>query len=261
MAARPLQLRLHVRRYRLGVLFDAFRLVLPDFIDAFDDRQKADARSPIAVARRKVRAAKERFRIRRQKHRQRPAAAPRSAAELIEDIQRVHIDRVDIRSFLAVDLDADVVLVQVLGDLLVHERLAFHDVAPVAAGVADRQEDQLLFLLGFGQRLGSPRVPVHRIVGVQQQVRARLVGQLVGVLGLLVLAILRRLLFLFLAGRIGARRGGWREHQETGAQRHSQKTRRVKRGHRMVLGGRRGWASSARQVTRASVHRREGPAV
>src|SRR5918997_237835 len=47
-----------------------------------------------------------------------------------------HVDRVDVRALLAVHLDVDEVLVHDPGGRLVLERLALHDVAPVAGRVA-----------------------------------------------------------------------------------------------------------------------------
>src|SRR5439155_3118970 len=60
---------------------------------------------------------------------------------------------------------------------------ALHDVTPVARGIPDRQEDQLVFLLGLLERLGAPGVPVGGVVGVHQEVGALLLGEAVGVLG------------------------------------------------------------------------------
>src|SRR5262249_59716539 len=115
------------------------------------------------------------------------------------------VDVVDGGPVLAVHLDADEVLVEVLGDLLVAERLALHDVAPVARAVADRQEDELALLLGLGERLLAPRVPVHGVVGVLEQVGAGLAGEAVG--GVLFLGR-GGLLRLVGAGRRDAAAGG-----------------------------------------------------
>ena len=56
------------------------------------------------------------------------------------------------------------------GDLLVLERFALHDVAPVAGRVADAQEDGLVLLARLGEGLLAPRKPVHRVVLVLEQV-------------------------------------------------------------------------------------------
>ena len=64
------------------------------------------------------------------------------------------------RALLAVHLDRHEVLVD--HDLLVFERLALHDVAPVAGGVADREQDRLVLTLRELERLVSPRVPLDR---------------------------------------------------------------------------------------------------
>ena len=64
---------------------------------------------------------------------------------------------------------------------LVLERLALHHVAPVAGRVADREEDRLVLRPGLLQRLLAPGIPVHRVVGVLQQVGAGRRRQSVGV--------------------------------------------------------------------------------
>ena len=44
--------------------------------------------------------------------------------------------------------------------------------APVAAGVAYRQEDRLIGRLGLGQRGGSPKAPLHGVVLMQADIGA-----------------------------------------------------------------------------------------
>src|SRR5262245_7110489 len=84
-------------------------------------------------------------------------------------------------------------LVQDFCYLFVVERFPLHDVAPVAGAVTDRQEDQLVILLGLLKGLRSPRMPVGGIVGVHQKIRAGLLGQAVSKLRFfLVFLALRR---------------------------------------------------------------------
>src|SRR5690606_10284351 len=64
-------------------------------------------------------------------------------------------------------------------DLEVLEGLLLHDVAPVARGVADRQEDRAAQPLGGLEGLVAPRAPVHGVVGVLAQVGAGLEEQAV----------------------------------------------------------------------------------
>ena len=92
-------------------------------------------------------------------------------------LHRVHVDRIDVRALLAVDLDADEALVHQRRDLRVLEGLALHHVAPVAGGVADRDEDRLVLAAGAGERLLAPRVPVDRVVRVLEQVGGGLCGE------------------------------------------------------------------------------------
>ena len=65
------------------------------------------------------------------------------------------------------------------GDGGVLEALVRHDVAPVAGGVADGEQDRLVGALGLGQRLGAPGPPVHGVVLVLQQIGAGLAGEAV----------------------------------------------------------------------------------
>ncbi len=71
-------------------------------------------------------------------------------------------------------------VVEVAGRRLVLERFALHDVAPVAGRVADAQEDRPVEQLRPGQRVGPPRRPVDRVVGVLEEVRAGLARESVG---------------------------------------------------------------------------------
>ena len=95
-------------------------------------------------------------------------------------LHRLHVDRVQIRSFLAVHLDRDEVLVHVSGGLRVLERLALHHVAPVASRVANREQDRLVLSLCPLQRVRPPGVPVDRVVLVLEEVGTRLLGEAIG---------------------------------------------------------------------------------
>ena len=87
-----------------------------------------------------------------------------------------HVDRVDIGPLLAVHLDVDEGSVHELCRLVVLEGLALHDVAPVACGVADRQEDGAVLLAGQCQGFVAPGVPVDGVVRVLEEVGAGLGG-------------------------------------------------------------------------------------
>ena len=121
-----------------------------------------------AVARRvgKVRAGEEGgVVVGGQHHRQRPAAGA-SGEELVGGL----VDLVDVGTFLAIDLDTDVQLVHQPRRFLVLERFMRHDVAPVAGGIANRQQDRLVFAAGPVKRFRPPRLPVDGIVRVLQEV-------------------------------------------------------------------------------------------
>ncbi len=106
--------------------------------------------------------------------RHRPAAVP-----VVEGDDGLHVERVDVRALLAVDLDVDEPRVHQLGGGRVGERLVLHHVAPVARRVADREQDRQVLGARAGEGLVAPRVPVHRVLGVLQQVRGRLAREAV----------------------------------------------------------------------------------
>src|SRR5581483_2304941 len=132
-----------------------------------------EARHPVPVLRGEVRAAVERDTVGREEDRHRPAAVPGHR------LHGLHVDRVDVGALLTVDLDVDEALVHEPRDLVVLERLALHDVAPVTGRVADREEDRPVGLPRPGERLLAPGIPVHRVVLVLEEVGARLAGQAV----------------------------------------------------------------------------------
>jgi hypothetical protein len=133
--------------------------------------QQAGAGAAITVARREVGAGEQGLAIGGEHHRHRPAAA---AGEHLED---VHVDGVDVGKLFPVDLDRDVVRVDVGRDVEILERLALHDVAPVARRVADAEQYRPAELARRLERFVAPGPPVDRIVCVLQEIRAALEDQ------------------------------------------------------------------------------------
>ena len=156
-----------------GGMLDASAVLLPHAGELAE--QIEEARLPPSRGRRKVGAPVERLQVRREEHRHRPSAGPRRR------LHERHVDAVDVGPLLAIDLDRDEVAVQPPGNLLVHERLVLHDVAPVARGVADREEDGLVVLPRAREGVVAPGIPVDRICRVLKQVGAALARQAVHV--------------------------------------------------------------------------------
>ena len=130
----------------------------------------------MAVLGRKIGPAVERHALGSEKHGHGPAAAARHR------LHGLHVDLVDVGPLLTIHLDVHEELVHERGDLLVLEGLALHDVAPVARRVTDGQQQGLVFGAGALEGLRAPRIPVHRVVTVLEEVGARLTGEAVGVL-------------------------------------------------------------------------------
>jgi hypothetical protein len=81
----------------------------------------------------KIRAAEKGLLLRREKHRQRPAATPPRQ----QRVRRL-VYLIEVGPFFPIDLDVDEKLVHMRGHGLVLERLVRHHMAPVARRVADR---------------------------------------------------------------------------------------------------------------------------
>ena len=115
---------------------------------------------------REVCAAPEGLGVGGEEHGERPAPL------LAHERERPLVDGVEVGAFFAVHLDVDEEPVHQLSRLIVLEALVGHDMAPVAGGVADREQDRLVGRLRLGQCLRPPRAPVHRVVAVLQEIGA-----------------------------------------------------------------------------------------
>jgi hypothetical protein len=138
-------------------------------------QQVAEGRAAIAGLRRVIGATVEGHAFRREEDGQGPATALAG-----EHLVGLLVDLVQVGALFAVDLDVDEELVHLLRRGRVVKRLVGHHVAPVAGRIADRQQNGLV--AGTGQRQGglAPGVPVHRLLGVLQQVGRGFLGELVG---------------------------------------------------------------------------------
>ncbi len=130
-----------------------------------------EGRHAVAVHRREVGAAVERYRVRREEDGHRPAAATGHG------LHRLHVDLVHVGALLAIHLDGHEEAVHERGDLVVLERLTLHDVTPVAGRVAHREQHRPVLAPRELEGVRAPRVPVYRVVGVLEQVRAGLGGE------------------------------------------------------------------------------------
>ncbi len=158
-----------LRRKRFGRLRHLRAFAPPDLGDL--RQHLGEPRAAPLGGRRKVGAAVKRLQLRRQPDAHRPPARAGGG------LDKVHVDAVDIGTFLAIDLDGHEVLVENGGDGFVLERFVLHHVAPVAGRVSDREKDRLVLLAGPGEGVVAPRKPVDRIAGVLEKVRAAFVAR------------------------------------------------------------------------------------
>ena len=83
-----------------------------------------------------------------------------------ERLHRLHIDIVDIWTFLAVYLYRDKMLVHDGGSILVLEGFALHDMAPVAGRIANAEQNRFIFPFCLFQGFLAPGIPIYRVVCV-----------------------------------------------------------------------------------------------
>jgi len=98
----------------------------------------------------------------------------------LEREERLDVDGVHVRAFLPVHLDGHEMGVEESRHLWVREGLMLHHMAPVAGRIADREQDRPVLAPRLLEGLRCPGVPVHRVVGVLQEVGTGLVDKAVG---------------------------------------------------------------------------------
>ena len=148
---------------------DLFRLLPVEARDFFQDLR--EARPSVLRFGREIGAAPERLAVGGQKHGEGPAAL------FAQGMQGAHINRIYVGPFFTIYFDVDVKTVHNFCDGRVFEAFMCHDMAPVTGGVADGEQNGLVFRLGTGERVWAPWVPMDRIVLVLQKVGAGLVGK------------------------------------------------------------------------------------
>lgn len=89
----------------------------------------------------------------------------------------VHVEGVDIWALLAINFDADEVLIQEAGHFRVGEGFPFHHMAPMAGGVANGEEYGFILLPGALKGFCCPWVPINGVVGVLAEVETLFVCQ------------------------------------------------------------------------------------
>ena len=148
-ACREVLLGADVRRDAGRGLLDLVAALRPGAGDG--GQQLAERGHAVARLVGEVGAAVEGPAVRREEDAHGPAALPG------QGLDGVHVDGVEVGALLAIDLDGHEVLVQVGRRGLVLERLALHDVAPVAGRVADGQEDRPVELARRARAPPRPR--------------------------------------------------------------------------------------------------------
>ena len=146
----------------LGLAEKGCPLVPPGVGDGF--QQGGETLAAVAFVGRKIGAPEKRFELGGQPDVQRPAA--RAGAGLHVG----HVNAVHVGALLAVEFDRHEILVQLGGDGGVFKTLVRHDVAPVAGGVADGEQDGFVLGAGAGKGGLAPLQPIHGIIGMLAKV-------------------------------------------------------------------------------------------
>jgi hypothetical protein len=135
----------------------------------------AEGRQAVPCLGRKIGADEKGHQVGRvEEHGQRPAAAA-ALQRLVGQL----VDAVEVGAFFPIKLDVQEVRIHQRRGGWIGKTLARHHVAPVAGGVADRQQDRLAGGARGGQRIVAPGVPVDRVLPMLAQVEAGRGGEAV----------------------------------------------------------------------------------
>ena len=163
------------RRIRIGLglnggrdglarLEDARPVLLPHGSDLLKDIHKT--RHPQPAGFWKVAAGKEGFSF--GGHENGKGPTPVSGQGLAYE----HVDLVYIWTLFTVYLDGDKILVQKTGHFVIFKRLVCHDMAPVTRGIPNGKKDRPVLCLCLLEGVITPGIPVHRVVGMLEKIRA-----------------------------------------------------------------------------------------
>jgi hypothetical protein len=144
----------------------------PTFGDGRADFQPG--RHALAPHGREVGASPERDALRRDEDVQRPSTVPPHGRDV------VHVEGVQVGSFLTIHLYANQELVHGAGSLTILEGFVFHHVAPMAGRVPDGNQHGDIAPGGFGEGLVTPWSPIHGVVGVLEKVGGKFASQEIG---------------------------------------------------------------------------------
>src|SRR6267143_1014002 len=92
----------------------------------------------------------------------------------------LHVYLVDVGPLLPVNLDRDELLVEDSGGRFVFEAFFILYMTPMTSGVPNAQKDGPILTFCLRERFFSPRIPLHRVPGVLQEVRTLFVDEAVG---------------------------------------------------------------------------------
>jgi hypothetical protein len=91
-----------------------------------------------------------------------------------------HVDVIDVRALFPINLDGNEMFVEESRHILIFKRLVLHHMTPVACGIPHREKNRLILAAGLLESLLSPRMPVHWIMRVLQEIRALFVNESIG---------------------------------------------------------------------------------
>ena len=96
----------------------------------------------------------------------------------------IHVGVINVRTFFAIDLDANKMVIHELAYLNITKCLLLHDMTPVARAVANADQNEFVILLRLFPRLITPRPPIDGILAVLKEVRRDGVDETVGLMRL-----------------------------------------------------------------------------
>ncbi|OQB35206.1 MAG: hypothetical protein BWY09_02395 [Candidatus Hydrogenedentes bacterium ADurb.Bin179] len=132
-----------------------------------------ERRHAVPAKGRKIGAAVKGLQVWRQENTQRPSPVSRHRGH------GIHIDIIQVGTFLPVHLDVDKMVVHKGSEHFILKGLPLHDMTPVTGRITDGKKNRLVLIPGQCKRLFIPRMPVHGIAGMLQEVGTGFTGKAV----------------------------------------------------------------------------------
>ena len=79
---------------------------------------------------------------------------------MYSDLHEVHVHSVNVRSFLTISFNSNVVFIKNATDFDIFKRFSLHDMTPVTRRITDRKKNKFVFISSPSKSFFAPRKPI-----------------------------------------------------------------------------------------------------